>query len=91
MRTPSSALCASVWPASATAARPKSSPKPWHALTIRRPRSRYLVGKDSRRMATLAAALPTPVLDTLRRMIGHQPAPGSRAASATTPEATVRT
>ena len=61
------------------------------ALTIRRPRSRYLVGKDSRRMATLAAALPTPVLDTLRRKIGHQPAPGSRATSATTPEATVRT
>ena len=60
------------------------------ALTIRRPRSRYLVGKDSRRMATLAAALPTPVLDTLRRKIGHQPAPGSRATSATTPEATVR-
>ena len=61
------------------------------ALTIRRPRSRYLVGKDSRRMATLAAALPTPVLDTLRRKIGQQPAPGSRATSATTPEATVRT
>ena len=60
------------------------------AMTIRRPRSRYLVGKDSRRMATLAAALPTPVLDTLRRKIGHQPAPGSRATSATTPEATVR-
>jgi NAD(P)-dependent dehydrogenase (short-subunit alcohol dehydrogenase family) len=59
------------------------------ALTIRRPHSRYLVGKDSRRMAVVAAALPTPVLDTLRRKIGRQPAPGSRATSPATPEATV--
>jgi len=59
------------------------------ALTIRRPHSRYLVGKDSRRMAVVAAALPTPVLDTLRRKIGRQPAPGSRATSPGIPEATV--
>ena len=59
------------------------------ALTIRRPHSRYLVGKDSRRMAVVAAALPTPVLDTLRRKIGRQPAPGSRATSPATPEAPV--
>ena len=51
------------------------------ALTARPPRSRYLVGKDSRRMAVVAAALPTPVLDALRRRIGGQPAPGSRVAS----------
>jgi NAD(P)-dependent dehydrogenase (short-subunit alcohol dehydrogenase family) len=59
------------------------------ALTIRRPHSRYLVGKDSRRMAVVAAALPTPLLDTLRRKIGRQPAPGSRATSLATPEAPV--
>jgi hypothetical protein len=29
-------------------------------------------------MAVLAAALPTPVLDALRRRQAHQPAPGSR-------------
>ena len=44
------------------------------ALTTPRPRARYLTGKDSRRMAILAAALPAPALDALRR----QPAPGSR-------------
>jgi NAD(P)-dependent dehydrogenase (short-subunit alcohol dehydrogenase family) len=49
-------------------------------LTTPRPRSRYLVGKDSRRMA-LVAGLPTPLLDALRRKIGHQPAPGSRVMS----------
>jgi NAD(P)-dependent dehydrogenase (short-subunit alcohol dehydrogenase family) len=49
------------------------------ALTIPRPHARYLVGKDSWRMAALAAVLPTPLLDALRRRIGHQPAPGSRA------------
>lgn len=58
------------------------------ALTTRRPRSRYLAGKDSRRMAVLAAALPTSVLDALRRRIGHQPAPGSRAMSPRPPETT---
>jgi NAD(P)-dependent dehydrogenase (short-subunit alcohol dehydrogenase family) len=30
------------------------------ALTVSRPHARYLVGKDSRRMAVVAAALPTP-------------------------------
>jgi NAD(P)-dependent dehydrogenase (short-subunit alcohol dehydrogenase family) len=49
------------------------------ALTTPRPRARYLTGKDSRRMAILAAALPAPALDALRRKLGHQPAPGSRA------------
>jgi len=58
------------------------------ALTIPRPHARYLVGKDSRPMAALAA-LPTPVLDALRRRIGHQPAPGSRAASPGPTEVTV--
>jgi NAD(P)-dependent dehydrogenase (short-subunit alcohol dehydrogenase family) len=48
------------------------------ALTTPRPRARYLTGKDSRRMAILAAALPTPALDALRRKLGGQPAPGSR-------------
>jgi NAD(P)-dependent dehydrogenase (short-subunit alcohol dehydrogenase family) len=49
-----------------------------HALTTPQPRARYLVGKNSRRMAILAATLPTPVLDALRRRQAHQPAPGSR-------------
>jgi NAD(P)-dependent dehydrogenase (short-subunit alcohol dehydrogenase family) len=49
-----------------------------HALTTPQPRAHYLVGKNSRRMAILAAALPTPVLDALRRKQAHQPAPGSR-------------
>ena len=49
-----------------------------HALTTPRPRARYLTGKDSRRMAILAAVLPAPALDALRRMLGGQPAPGSR-------------
>jgi len=48
------------------------------ALTAPRPRARYLTGKDSRRMAILAAVLPTPALDALRRKLGGQPAPGSR-------------
>jgi len=60
------------------------------ALTTARPHARYLVGKDSRPMATLAAALPTPLLDALRRKIGHQPAPGSRAMSPATSDAAVR-
>jgi NAD(P)-dependent dehydrogenase (short-subunit alcohol dehydrogenase family) len=51
------------------------------ALTTPRPRAHYLVGKNSRRMAILATALPTPVLDTLRRKQAHQPAPGSRVPS----------
>jgi NAD(P)-dependent dehydrogenase (short-subunit alcohol dehydrogenase family) len=49
-----------------------------HALTTPQPRAHYLVGKNSHRMAFLAAALPTPVLDALRRRQTHQPAPGSR-------------
>jgi NAD(P)-dependent dehydrogenase (short-subunit alcohol dehydrogenase family) len=56
-----------------------------HALTTPQPRAHYLVGKNSRRMAILATALPTPVLDTLRRKQAHQPAPGSRVP---TPQAT---
>jgi NAD(P)-dependent dehydrogenase (short-subunit alcohol dehydrogenase family) len=59
------------------------------ALAVPRPHARYLVGKDSRPMAALAAALPTPVLDALRRRIGHQPAPGSRAASPAPTDAAV--
>jgi NAD(P)-dependent dehydrogenase (short-subunit alcohol dehydrogenase family) len=48
------------------------------ALATPRPRARYLTGKDSRRMAILAAVLPAPALDALRRRLGDQPAPGSR-------------
>jgi hypothetical protein len=48
------------------------------ALTTPRPRARYLTGKDSRRLAILAAVLPAPALDALRRRLGDQPAPGSR-------------
>jgi NAD(P)-dependent dehydrogenase (short-subunit alcohol dehydrogenase family) len=50
------------------------------ALAVARPRSRYLTGRNSRRMAIMAAVLPTPVLDAVRRRMTHQPAPGSRAA-----------
>ena len=50
------------------------------ALAVPRPRARYLAGRNSRRMAVMAAALPTPMLDAVRRRITHQPAPGSRAA-----------
>lgn len=48
------------------------------ALTARHPHPHYLVGKDSRRVAVLAATLPTSLLDRLSRRIGDQPAPGSR-------------
>jgi NAD(P)-dependent dehydrogenase (short-subunit alcohol dehydrogenase family) len=48
-------------------------------LTVPRPHAHYLVGKDALPMAALAAALPTPALDALRRRVAHQPAPGSRA------------
>jgi NAD(P)-dependent dehydrogenase (short-subunit alcohol dehydrogenase family) len=50
------------------------------ALAVPRPRARYLAGRNSRRMAVMAAVLPTPLLDAVRRRITHQPAPGSRAA-----------
>ena len=59
------------------------------ALAVPRPRARYLTGKNSRRMAILAAALPTPVLDALRRRMTHQPAPGSRAVGPQPAEATL--
>jgi NAD(P)-dependent dehydrogenase (short-subunit alcohol dehydrogenase family) len=49
-----------------------------NALTVPRPRSRYLIGKDALPMAALAALLPTRLLDALRRRLAHQPAPGSR-------------
>jgi NAD(P)-dependent dehydrogenase (short-subunit alcohol dehydrogenase family) len=54
-----------------------------HALTTPRPRARYLVGKDARAMALMAAVLPARVQDALRRRLAHQPAPGSLA---TTPD-----
>jgi NAD(P)-dependent dehydrogenase (short-subunit alcohol dehydrogenase family) len=50
-----------------------------HALTTPRPRARYLVGKDARTLALLAALLPARVQDALRRRLAHQPAPGSSA------------
>jgi NAD(P)-dependent dehydrogenase (short-subunit alcohol dehydrogenase family) len=49
-----------------------------HALATLRPRAHYLTGKNSRRMAIMAAVLPTPALDAVRRRLTHQPAPGSR-------------
>lgn len=48
------------------------------ALSTRMPRARYLVGKNSRRTAIVAAALPTPLADALRRKITRQPAPRSQ-------------
>jgi NAD(P)-dependent dehydrogenase (short-subunit alcohol dehydrogenase family) len=53
-----------------------------HALAARRPHARYLVGKDSRPMAIMAAALPAPVLDGLRRKVTRQPARGALAGHA---------
>lgn len=49
-----------------------------HALATPAPRARYLVGKHAHGMAILAATLPAPVLDALRRRQAHQPAPGPR-------------
>jgi NAD(P)-dependent dehydrogenase (short-subunit alcohol dehydrogenase family) len=57
------------------------------ALTIPRPRARYLAGKNTRRMALAAAMLPPAAQDALRRRLTHQPAPASRAAP-TTPKLT---
>ena len=59
------------------------------ALAVPRPRAHYLAGRNARRMAVLAAVLPTPVLDALRRRMTHQPAPGSRAAGPRPAEATL--
>lgn len=39
------------------------------ALTERKPRTRYLCGKDSRTLATLAWLLPDPLFDRLRRSL----------------------
>jgi NAD(P)-dependent dehydrogenase (short-subunit alcohol dehydrogenase family) len=49
------------------------------ALTVRRPRTRYLVGKNAGRMAVAAAVLPPAAQDALRRRLTHQPARASRA------------
>ena len=46
------------------------------ALSARRPRRRYLVGKDARVLAVLAR-LPGPLLDAVRRRIFGLPRPGS--------------
>ena len=46
------------------------------ALTTRRPRTVYLTGKDSRRLALLSM-LPTPALDAAKRRVFGLPAPGS--------------
>lgn len=48
------------------------------ALTASRPRTVYLTGKDSRRLAVLSM-LPTPVLDAAKRRVFGLPAPGSLA------------
>jgi NAD(P)-dependent dehydrogenase (short-subunit alcohol dehydrogenase family) len=48
------------------------------ALTTPNPKSTYLTGKFARRMATISA-LPTPVVDAVRRRVFHLPAPGSLA------------
>jgi NAD(P)-dependent dehydrogenase (short-subunit alcohol dehydrogenase family) len=47
-------------------------------LTKRRPRARYVVGKDARLLANLARFTPTPVFDAMRRTLFHLPGPGSR-------------
>jgi NAD(P)-dependent dehydrogenase (short-subunit alcohol dehydrogenase family) len=48
-------------------------------LSKRRPRARYLVGKDAQVMANLVRLLPISLLDALRRRLFGLPAPGSRA------------
>jgi NAD(P)-dependent dehydrogenase (short-subunit alcohol dehydrogenase family) len=48
------------------------------ALTTRRPRTVYLSGKDSRRLAILSG-LPAPMPDMARRRVFRLPAPGSLA------------
>ena len=48
------------------------------ALTASRPRTVYLTGKDSRRLAVLSL-LPTPVLDAAKRRVFGLPGPGSLA------------
>jgi NAD(P)-dependent dehydrogenase (short-subunit alcohol dehydrogenase family) len=48
------------------------------ALTVARPRTVYLTGKNSRRLATLSQ-LPVPLLDAVRRRFFGLPAPGSLA------------
>ena len=50
------------------------------ALTVRRPRARYLVGRDAQALANLVRFLPTSTLDALRRKVFKLPARGSRAA-----------
>ncbi|HYY79708.1 MAG TPA: SDR family NAD(P)-dependent oxidoreductase [Actinomycetes bacterium] len=50
----------------------------WQAIARRRPRRRYLVGRDARLLATVAA-LPLPLLDRLRGKVFDQPRPGSLA------------
>ncbi|GIF64175.1 short-chain dehydrogenase/reductase [Asanoa ishikariensis] len=47
------------------------------ALTARRPRARYLVGKDVRLLAMIAGWLPIRLQDAIRRRVFGLPAPGS--------------
>jgi NAD(P)-dependent dehydrogenase (short-subunit alcohol dehydrogenase family) len=52
------------------------------ALTTRRPRPRYLVGKDARLLATIGRLLPIRAQDALRRRLFDLPAPASPRAPA---------
>lgn len=52
------------------------------ALMARRPRARYLVGKDAQVLANLVRFIPAPALDALRRKIFHLSVPGSRVTTA---------
>jgi NAD(P)-dependent dehydrogenase (short-subunit alcohol dehydrogenase family) len=58
------------------------------ALTARRPRARYLVGKDAQVLANLVRFMPTATLDALRRRIFHLPSSGSLAVASTREGAT---
>ncbi|MBV9638250.1 MAG: SDR family oxidoreductase [Mycobacteriaceae bacterium] len=49
------------------------------ALSTRRPRARYQVGKDARLLAALGRYFPASVLDALRRRVFRLPKAGSRA------------
>lgn len=58
------------------------------ALTASRPRTVYLTGKDSRRLAMLSL-LPTPVLDAAKRHVFGLPAPGSLTGAVATGKGTI--
>jgi NAD(P)-dependent dehydrogenase (short-subunit alcohol dehydrogenase family) len=60
------------------------------ALTASHPRTRYLAGKNARRMALAATLLPDAAQDALRRRLAHQPARASQVTQTTSRLATAQ-